>query len=176
MRRRAQLLNRRPDLHLVEIRGNVETRLAKLASRDLDATVLAQAGLERLDKGAAVTEVLDPRWMLPAVGQGALGLECRADDRALLETLVKLNDRPTALAVSAERAMLRGLGGGCQVPIGAATLVEQETLTLTGTVLSPNGDRRIMASLAGDLANAAALGLHVANALLDQGAVEILKN
>src|SRR5439155_11124890 len=129
LRRRAQALHRRPDLTLTDIRGNVETRLRKLAEQDLDAIILAQAGLERLGRGDAITEILDPAWMLPAVGQGALGLECRADDARALALLGPLNDAGTRWAVLAERALLRGLGGGCQVPVGAATAVAGDRLT-----------------------------------------------
>src|ERR671933_315144 len=102
------------------MRGNVETRLRKLSEQGLDALILARAGLERLGLGDVITEVLDPAWMLPAVGQGALGLECRADDRAALDLVRQLDDAPTRQAVLAERSLLRALGGGCQVPIGAA--------------------------------------------------------
>src|SRR5262249_25240035 len=129
LRRRAQLLHRRPDLQLVTIRGNVETRLRKLTEQNLDGLILAQAGLERLGLGEVITQVLDRAWMLPAVGQGALGLECRAGDRETLGLVQPLNHLPTRQAVLAERALLRALGGGCQVPIGAAATVAGETLT-----------------------------------------------
>src|SRR5262245_39884341 len=118
-RRQAQLRHRRPDLRLVDIRGNVETRLRKLGEQQLDGVILAQAGLERAGLGAGITEILEASWMLPAVGQGALGLECRADDDATRTIVAKLDDAATHQAVLAERALLRGLGGGCQVPIGA---------------------------------------------------------
>src|SRR5439155_24744490 len=120
LRRRAQALHRRPDLTLTDIRGNVETRLRKLAEQGLDALILAQAGLERLGLQAAIAETLDPAWMLPAVGQGALGLECRTDDPRTRELLMRLDDPSTHRAVLAERALLRHLGGGCQVPLGAS--------------------------------------------------------
>src|SRR5436190_4066592 len=121
LRRRAQLLHRRPDLQLADIRGNVDTRLRKLREQGLDALILAAAGLERLGLGHAITERLDPAWMLPAVGQGALGLECRSDDAKTRALLAPLNDAATRCAVLAERAMLRGLGGGWQVPGGPGT-------------------------------------------------------
>src|SRR5205807_1005478 len=129
--------------HLVDIRGNVETRLRKLVEQDLDALILAQAGLERLGLEVHITELLDPGWMLPAVGQGALGLECRAEDQETVDLVVRLDDATTHQAVRAERELLRALGGGCQVPIGAAAVVAAETLTLRGAVLAPDGSRRI---------------------------------
>jgi hydroxymethylbilane synthase len=175
LRRKAQLLHRRPDLKLIDIRGNVETRLRKLEEQNLDATILAQAGLVRLGLAEHITEVLDASWMFPAVGQGALGLECRSDDadtRALLE---RLNDPPTRCAVLAERAMLRGLGGGCQVPIGARTNVQGTTLTVRGVVLPPDGSQRIEAEGKGPLDQAEILGQAVAHQLREHGAEELLK-
>jgi hydroxymethylbilane synthase len=174
LRRRAQLLHRRPDLRLVEMRGNVETRLRKLAEQDLGALVLAQAGLERLGLGGAITELLDPAWMLPAVGQGALGLEGRADDRETLRLLEPLNDAPSRQAVLAERALLRGLGGGCLVPIGAAARVEGDTLSLRGAVLSPDGRERVAGQTTGPVADAEALGRRLAEDLMARGARALL--
>jgi hydroxymethylbilane synthase len=174
LRRRAQALYRRPDLRLVNLRGNVETRLRKLETEGLDAIILARAGLERLGLAGHVTEVLGPDWMLPAVGQGALGLECRADDRATLTLLGPLNDAPTRSAVLAERAMLRGLGGGCLVPIGALSTTRGEELALRGVVLPPDGTRRVEAEAAGPADQPEALGRRVAEALLARGAAELL--
>jgi hydroxymethylbilane synthase len=175
LRRRSQLLHRRPDLHLVTMRGNVETRLRKLVEQDLDAIILAQAGLVRLGLGTAITEILDPLWMLPAVGQGALGLECRTADATTRTLLQALNDPPTQQAVLAERALLRALGGGCQVPIGAAATVEQGYLTLRGVVLAPNGSKRIESRSQGDANQAERLGNQLAAQLLSQGARELLR-
>jgi hydroxymethylbilane synthase len=174
LRRRAQVRHRRSDLRLVDIRGNVETRLRKLAEQDLDAILLAQAGLERLGLAASITEILDPQWMLPAVGQGALGLECRVDDAATRAALAPLDHPPTAQAVRAERALLRGLGGGCQVPIGAATTVVGDVLRLRGVVLPPDGSRRVEAEITGNLAEAEALGERLAQQLLSAGARDLL--
>jgi hydroxymethylbilane synthase len=174
LRRRAQVLHRRPDLRLVNVRGNVETRLRKLADEGLDALILAEAGLERLGLGGRITEVLDPSWMLPAVGQGALGLECRADDAGTLALLRQLDDPPTHQAVLAERALLRGLGGGCQVPVGAATSTRGAELSLRGVVLAPDGSRRVEGRIAGPLAEAVALGGQLARQLLEQGAAALL--
>jgi hydroxymethylbilane synthase len=176
LRRRAQLLHRRPDLRLVEMRGNVETRLRKLDEQGLDALVLAQAGLERLGLGSAITELLDPAWMLPAVGQGALGLECRADDRETLGFLQGLNDVPSRQAVLAERALLRALGGGCLVPIGAAARVEGDGLSLRGAVLRPDGRERVAGQATGPAAEAEALGRQLAADLLAQGARALLSS
>ena len=158
------------------IRGNVETRLRKLRDEGYDALVLAQAGLERLGLADVVTEVLDPDWMLPAVGQGALGLECRADDAATRALVAALDDAPTRAAVLAERALLRGLGGGCLVPIGAAAAVRDGRLTLRAAVLPPDGTRRVGAEAAGPADQPEALGRRVAEALLARGAAELLRS
>jgi hydroxymethylbilane synthase len=174
LRRRAQVLHRRPDLRLVDMRGNVETRLRKLTEQGLDALVLARAGLERLGLADSITETLDPAWMLPAVGQGALGLECRADDRETQRLLTALDDAPSRQAVLAERALLRALGGGCLVPIGAAAAVEGDVLTLRGAVLSPDGRQRVAGETAGPAAEAEALGERLAAELLAQGARALL--
>lgn len=176
LRRKAQLLNCRPALNLIDIRGNVETRLRKLVEHDYDAIVLAQAGLVRLGLADQITEVLDQTWMFPAVGQGALGLECRVDDGPTRTILERLNDAPSRWAVLAERAMLRGLGGGCQVPIGAVTRISGEELTLRGVVLPPDGTLRIEAQIAGPLAHAETLGQDVASQLRAQGADDLLKS
>jgi hydroxymethylbilane synthase len=174
LRRRAQVLHCRPDLKLIDIRGNVETRLRKLAENNLDGILLAQAGLERLGLSVQITEILDPTWMLPAVGQGALGLECRTKDKETCSLVAKINDPPTAWAVRAERAMLRELGGGCHVPIGAATVVTPSELTLRGAVLSPDGTRRIEAQITGPLQAAEDLGQKLAKDLWKQGAKSLL--
>jgi hydroxymethylbilane synthase len=175
LRRRAMALHRRPDLHLVNIRGNVETRLRKLDSEGLDGVILAQAGLERLGLGEAIREVLDAAWMLPAVGQGALGLECRADDHASLDLVRDLNDFPTRQAVLAERAFLRGLGGGCLVPIGTVSQVDGENLILRGAVLRPDGSERINGELAGTFHDPERLGGQLADQLLAAGAGKLLE-
>lgn len=175
LRRKAQLLHRRPDLKLIDMRGNVETRLRKLVEQDLDATILAQAGLVRLGMADQITEILDQSWMFPAVGQGALGLECRSDDAETCEVLDRLNDPPTRWSVLAERAMLRGLGGGCQVPIGAVTSIAHHVLTLRGVVLPPDGSKRIEAEIAGPVEQAEWLGNELAKHLRARGADELLQ-
>ncbi len=174
LRRRAQILHRRPDLKFVDMRGNVETRLRKLVEQNLDGLILAEAGLARLGLTAHITEILDASWMLPAVGQGALGLECRDDDRSVISILQRIDDAPTRQAVLAERSFLRGLGGGCQMPIGAAASVQGPTLTLRGAVLSPSGSLRIDGQLAGPAADAENVGAQLAQRLLAQGAREIM--
>jgi len=175
IRRRAQLLQRRPKLNLIDMRGNVETRLRKLIEQDLDAIILAQAGLVRLGLADQITEVLDATWMFPAVGQGALGLECRCDDDATRVIVDRLNDAATRWAVLAERAMLRGLGGGCQVPIGALTNITEGNLTLRGVVLPPDGSQRVEAEIAGPMEQAESLGQALADQLRGRGAEELLK-
>jgi hydroxymethylbilane synthase len=176
LRRRSQALHRRPDLQLVNLRGNVETRLRKLAEQGLDAIILAQAGLERLGLGSAITELLDPTWMLPAVGQGALGLECRTEDTATRVLLDPLNDPPTRSAVLAERALLRGLGGGCLVPVGASAVMQGESLILRGAVLSPDGSQRVAGEVRGSANEAEILGRQLALALLADGAQALLSS
>jgi hydroxymethylbilane synthase len=174
IRRRAQMLHRRPDLECVDIRGNVETRLAKLESEGFDALVLAEAGLMRLDRSDAISEVLDPAWMLPAIGQGALAVECRENDSATRELLAPLDDRSTRAAITAERALLFHLGGGCQAPIGATADVVGAELSMRGAVLAPDGSQRISGDIRGPIGHAAALGEQLADQLRSRGADRFL--
>lgn len=174
LRRRSQLLHRRADLRVVTLRGNVETRLRKLDEQDLDAIILAEAGLLRLGLESHVTEILDREWMLPAVGQGALGLECRSTDESSCELVRALDDRSTRAAVLAERAFLRELGGGCLVPIGALGEVTGEQLRLRGAVLPVDGTSRVAGEIAGPIHQAESLGEELARRLLDQGARDLL--
>lgn len=169
-RRAAQLLHARPDLTLLDIRGNVDTRLKKALDPDgpYDAIVLAQAGLERLGLGGNITEVLD---MLPAPGQGAIAVQCRAEDW-IINTLAPLHDPDTAASVTAERAFLAGLGGGCSLPIAALGRVENGVVHLTGRVLSPDGTRQI--EVTGHGTDPEALGAHLAQEALAHGAGELL--
>ncbi|HWG43854.1 MAG TPA: hydroxymethylbilane synthase [Gemmataceae bacterium] len=176
LRRRSQALHRRPDLKLLNVRGNVETRLRKLDEQNFDAIILAEAGLRRLGLESAITEILDPQWMLPAIGQGALGLECRTDDTVTLGLLGSLNHLPTRQAVLAERALLRGLGGGCLVPIGASAHIAGDRLMLRGVVLSPEGTQRIAAEMNGTASEAEAIGQGLAEMLLASGARELLNS
>lgn len=175
LRRQAQIRWRRPDLHLTGIRGNVETRLKKLDEGSLDGIILAQAGLERLELAHAITELLDQTWMLPAVGQGALGLECRADDPATFAILNGLNDPSTMATVQAERAFLRTLGGGCSMPVGAVTQIEHGRILVRGVLLDPTGSQRLEASLEGTVEESESLGNQLAKILLERGGETILQ-
>lgn len=174
LRRRAQALNRRPDLQLIDVRGNVGTRLRRLEETSLAALILAEAGLHRLGLGDRIVEVLDAEWMLPAVGQGALGLECRADDVDLRQLLTALDHGPTRQAVLAERAMLRALGGGCLVPVGVTTEVRAGQLMLRGAVLAPDGSQRVAQVESGPVEEAEDIGNRLAKALLALGARDLL--
>jgi len=174
LRRRASVLNRRPDLALIDLRGNVDTRLRKLDEQNLDAIILAEAGLVRLGLAERITEILDPSWMLPAVGQGAIGLECRADDEETRHFVEALRDPETFARVTAERAMLSALGGGCLVPIGATSKVADALLTIRGAVLSPDGKRRVVATHQGPAETPLAVGQELAAMLLAEGAGELL--
>lgn len=175
LRRRAQVLNRRPDLKLLDLRGNVDTRLRKLGDQNLDAIILAEAGLVRLGLADRITELLDSSWMLPAVGQGAIGLECRAADADTKRTVAALRCPETFARVQAERAMLYALGGGCLVPIGATSKVLDGVLTVRGAVLSPDGKRRVVATHSGLATAPLALGQELAAMLLAEGAGELLE-
>jgi len=175
LRRRAQLAHFRPDLQFCEIRGNVDTRLRKLAQGGFQALVLAEAGLERLGLGYRLSERLSLEIMLPAVGQGALAVECRADDHEVLRRLALLDHLPSRAAVLAERSWLSALDGGCRAPLAAFASVEGEKLSLRGRVLSLDGARLLEARLSAPLSNAEDLGRRLAEELLAQGAAELIR-
>ncbi|MGD0501558.1 MAG: hydroxymethylbilane synthase [Steroidobacteraceae bacterium] len=176
LRRRAQLLAIRPDLVITTLRGNVETRLKRLDDGELDAIVLAAAGLTRLGLQSRIAALLDPSVSLPAVGQGVIGIECRSDDLRARDAVRALNDPAAHTAVSAERAFARRLGGSCQSPIAAfAELDAQQRLTLRGLVAEPDGSRLIQDSIAGSAAQAEALGDALAERVLTAGAGELLE-
>jgi hydroxymethylbilane synthase len=173
-RRRAQLLGVRPDLQMAEVRGNVDTRLKKLDAGDYDALVLAEAGLVRLGLADRIRQALPKALMLPAVGQGALGIECRADDAPTRGWLERLDDPATRAAVTAERAMLAALRGGCLAPVGAWGRVEAGQLLLAGVVLRADGSERLFAERAGELDATESLGRAVADELLAAGAAALI--
>lgn len=180
-RRRAQLLSRRPDLMVKDLRGNVETRLAKLDLPDekggeYDAILLAEAGLTRLGLADRITCRLAPPEMLPAPGQGALGIECRADDERTLAVLAPLNHSATHAAVTAERTALARLEGGCLAALGAWGRIEDETLHLSVVVLSEDGTQRLDAEASGSVEEAQALGTRIADDLLARGAAALLRD
>jgi hydroxymethylbilane synthase len=176
LRRRAMALHRRPDLRLVEIRGNIETRLRKLQEQDLDGLILARAGLERLGYRDAITELLSTEWFLPAVGQGALGLECRGNDDSTRLLLESINDGLTWSAVSAERALLAALGGGCLMPLGVVSQIAGDQLALRSAVLRADGRERIEGQVTGEIAAPQALGQRLAEDLLARGAGRLLES
>ncbi|MDW7674371.1 MAG: hydroxymethylbilane synthase [Bacillota bacterium] len=174
LRRQAQLRHLRPDFILKDIRGNLNTRLKKFDEQDYDAMVLAAAGVERLGWAEKISEILDPEEFLPAVGQGALGIEIRENDAEIFALVSKLNHIDTALAITAERALLRNLEGGCQIPIGALGIVKDKQLILNGLVGSLDGATIIRHTETGGKENPEELGTKVAQVLRQQGAVEIL--
>jgi len=175
LRRQAQVRRLRKDVEPMTIRGNVDTRLRKLDEGQYDAVILAGCGLERLGLASRITERLAPREMLSAPGQGALGLEVRADRPELAALCAALDDAPSRLAVQAERAMLRSLGGGCQVPIAAlATIDDMGNLTLDGAVFTPEGQRVIRQTLSGAKADAERIGITLASHLRAKGADRLL--
>lgn len=174
LRRLAQLRHHFPHLEFKDIRGNLNTRLQKLDNGEYDAIILAVAGLHRLNMGDRVHQILPPEVSLHAVGQGALGIECRTNDPDVLALLKALEHQPTAQRCYAERAFLRDLEGGCQVPIGVNTRLEGDQLTLTGIVISLDGQRLAKDTLTGAAADAEALGTQLAQRLRQQGAQEIL--
>ena len=174
LRRQAQLLKLRPDLEMVVIRGNVETRINKLETEKLDAVILAAAGLKRLGFTDRVAEYLSVDVSIPAIGQGALGIECRLDNAQVKETIAFFNHPDTAHAVRAERALLWRCEGGCQVPIAAHGVVTGNELTLTGFVASVDGRRSVKESISGPAEEGEKLGIALAERLLKAGAHEIL--
>jgi hydroxymethylbilane synthase len=176
LRRRSQLLKARPDLRVESIRGNVETRIRKAIEAKFDGLILARAGLDRLGLAEHITEDLSPEFMLPAVGQGALGIECRAEDAGTKELLQTLEHPATRAAVTAERAFLAVLQGGCQVPAGAlGTLDEDGALRLRATVLSTDGQQSFSGNVTGKPSDAHRIGTDLARRLLADGADQILR-
>ena len=175
LRRCSQLRALRPDLDVVPVRGGVNTRLAKLDAGDFDALILAVSGLERLELEHRITERFEPELMLPAIGQGALGIECRQGDSAVEALILQLADPVSTHEVHAERAMNQRLEGGCQVPIAGFAEVRGERLRLRGLVAEPDGSTVLRHELEGSVEEAQALGVNVAESLLSQGAGRILE-
>jgi len=175
LRRQAQLMHLRPDFVIHQLRGNVDTRLRKLKEGQYDAIILAAAGLKRLGLDANVSEYIAPEISLPAIGQGALGIECRVDDRELNDLIAFFNHSDTRTCVTGERALLRKLEGGCQVPIACYGQMKNGKLNLIGLVGSVDGKRIIKDSLEGPPEDADRLGVTLAEKLLSQGADVILR-
>ncbi|MEH6453623.1 MAG: hydroxymethylbilane synthase [Psychromonas sp.] len=174
LRRQCQIRELRPDLVVKDLRGNVNTRLRKLDDNEYDAIILAAAGLIRLEMFDRIASYIEPEVSLPAVGQGAVGIECRLDDQQTIALLKPLEDAQTRIRVTAERAMNLALQGGCQVPIGSFALLDGDQVFLRGLVGSVDGKQMIRKEITGHKDNAQQLGLDLAQQLLDAGAKEIL--
>lgn len=174
MRRQCQLMARRPDLQIRTLRGNVNTRLAKLDSGEFDAIILASAGLQRLGFDERITSMLESHESLPAIGQGALGIECRENDDFVNQLMAQLHDQDSADCVTAERALNRTLEGGCQVPIGGYAILENDEIWLRGLVGSPDGKQIVSGERRGHRSNAEAMGESLGKELLENGAKAIL--
>jgi len=175
LRRQAQLLHFRNDFELIPLRGNLDTRLRKLKTMNLDGIVLALAGIKRLGFEENITEIIPTEISLPAIGQGALGIETRMDDKEVEDLIRFLNDQDSSIAVSAERAFLKKLEGGCQVPIAAYASIVGSILRIDGLVGTIDGKRFIRDHVEGSVGEAESLGIKLAEILLDQGAKGILE-
>lgn len=175
LRRQCQLKAARPDLVIKELRGNVGTRLSKLDAGEYDAIILAAAGLKRLGLESRIRNFIEPEQSLPAVGQGAVGIECRLDDQRVRELLTPLNHTDTADRVRCERAMNLTLQGGCQVPIGSYALLDGDEIWLRALVGEPDGSQIVRGEIRGPRSEAEQLGITLAEQLLEQGAKEILE-
>ena len=175
LRRKSQILKQRPDLDVIDLRGNVGTRLSKLDAGQYDAIILASAGLKRLNLHDRIRHTLTAEVSLPAVGQGALGLECRSQDQQVLDLIMPLMHQDSNACVRAERAFNAYLEGGCQVPIAGFATLENEQLQLEGRVGSVDGQVLLQALVSGHPNDAEQLGVELAKKLLDQGAGELLK-
>mgnify|MGYP000097231272 FL=1 len=175
LRRQCQIKALRPDLDIRDLRGNVNTRLTKLDNGDYDAIILAAAGMIRLEMPERIQEYIEPEVMLPANGQGAVGIECRINDEVIKTLLAPLGCETTRIRVLAERSMNRALEGGCQVPIGSYAVLENNNVYLRGLVGAVDGSKIITDNVTGNSANAEQLGLNLAEKLLSQGADVILK-
>ena len=175
LRRQAQVLHIRPDLDFRDLRGNVDTRLRKVESGEYDAILLAKAGLDRLGVSQRISEILSPDVCMPAVGQGAIAVECRLKDTETADILAPLDDAETRTAIIAERALLAALQGGCQVPLGAWARIERGELVLEACVSSVDGVQYVKQRATAPPDQAAALGEHMARLLIEAGAQSILE-
>jgi hydroxymethylbilane synthase len=175
LRRQCQLRAWRPDLQLLDLRGNVNTRLGRLDQGDYDAIVLACAGLKRLGMAARITRALTPEELLPAIGQGVIGIECRLGDEAVRRLIEPLEHTPTRLRVQAERALNAALAGGCQAPVAGFSLLERDLLELRGLVGWPDGSEIVRGQISGPAQDAETLGRELAEELLSRGARPILQ-
>ena len=174
LRRKAQLLSVRPDLHICDLRGNVNTRLRKLEEENFDGIILAAAGLKRLGFGDRITDILDKKVCLPAVGQGALAVENRADDQEINELVDFLNDCDTVICTTAERSFLNRVQGGCQVPVGVYGTMQQAVLKVEGIIASLDGSKIYRDYMLGQPEEAYALGQQLADRLLEAGGRTVL--
>lgn len=175
LRRQAQVMDRRPDLKVVTFRGSVQTRFEKLERGEVAATFLAVAGLNRLGLQGKLTAAIEPEVMLPAVAQGAIGIECRTGDARIEGLLAPLNDEVTNICVTAERAFLRQLDGSCRTPIAALALLDGEVLSFRGQILAPDGSVAYFDQRTGLKADAVEIGLASANALIEEAGPEFLE-
>ncbi|MEK6682279.1 MAG: hydroxymethylbilane synthase [Nitrospirota bacterium] len=175
LRRQAQLLHIRPDFRIQQLRGNLDTRIRKLTTEDLDAIIVAAAGVRRMGWADKITEYLSIDDSLPAIGQGALGIECRIDDKEINNLLEPFNHLETSICVKAERAFLKKLEGGCQVPIAAYGIIKDKNISLTGLVAGIDGVEMHKEKIEGKLEDAEKIGIELAEKLLSRGADRILK-
>ena len=174
LRRKAQLLAYNPDLKIIDIRGNVDTRLQKMESGYCDAMIMASAGLQRLGLGDKITEIIDPEIMIPAVSQGAIGIETREADPAIDQIVDAISDEETLIVTRAERTFLRSVEGGCQIPVGAYSEIRNGEYIITGIIASLDGSTVLKHTAKGPVENADHLALEVSQSLIEQGAVKIL--
>ncbi|MRR16624.1 MAG: hydroxymethylbilane synthase [Deltaproteobacteria bacterium] len=174
LRRGAQIKLFMPDIEIVPLRGNIDTRLKKIETEDLTGVILAAAGLKRLGYAERITQFLPTEIMLPAVGQGALGLQIRKSDAQLMQILAALSHVPTATEVAAERSYLRALGGGCRLPIAAYGLIEGGRLTLEGLVAAPDGSSYVRDKVWGGLHESEAMGKRLADMIMEKGGKKLL--
>ncbi len=176
LRRQAQILHLRPDLQIVPLRGNVDTRLRKLKTEGLDSVVLALAGLERMGFKNEVTEPFSIHVLVPAPGQGTVAVECREDDVEVTRILSEINHEDSGITASAERAFLEGIGGSCEIPVGCYAMIKEDRIKILGLIASPDGREMIREEIEGPLKNHKATGRELARRILEQGGRKILSN